>query len=198
MLPGCSSQTIYPGTSSGTTCSPTTAFGTLSTIPISANYPSISALPTGVVEYAPLAITNSQASATPANFQQMVTIDSASFTQYEASNLQNVEFFTGTGTILASWLESGNLNTAASTVYWINLGANTIATGGTLTIYMGFGSPTTSDFFTNATGQVGEAPMLSPTYAEYDNGAVVFSTYFDFAGTSLPTGWSSISGRGDT
>ncbi|MGC8566942.1 MAG: hypothetical protein ACP5M8_04760 [Caldisphaera sp.] len=37
----------------------------------------------------------------------------------------------------------------------------------------------------------GEAPQLSPTYAEYDDGANVFNNYWNFARTSLPTGWNS-------
>src|SRR2546428_374718 len=37
----------------------------------------------------------------------------------------------------------------------------------------------------------GEAPGLSGSYGQYDNGANVFGNYWNFAGTSLPTGWSS-------
>jgi hypothetical protein len=36
----------------------------------------------------------------------------------------------------------------------------------------------------------GEAPQLSSTYAQYDDGANVFTYYTRFGGTSLPTGWS--------
>jgi hypothetical protein len=36
----------------------------------------------------------------------------------------------------------------------------------------------------------GEAPTLSSTYAQYDNGANVFNYYDNFAGTSIPSGWS--------
>jgi len=41
----------------------------------------------------------------------------------------------------------------------------------------------------------GEAPQLSSTYAEYDDGASVFPYYQRWGGLStLPSGWSSISG----
>jgi hypothetical protein len=38
---------------------------------------------------------------------------------------------------------------------------------------------------------VGEAPQLSPKYGQYDDGAKVFNYYWNFAGTTLPSGWSS-------
>ena len=41
---------------------------------------------------------------------------------------------------------------------------------------MGFGLPSTN-FFSEYTGKVGEAPQLSSTYAEYDNGANIFLAY---------------------
>jgi hypothetical protein len=49
---------------------------------------------------------------------------------------------------------------------------------------MGFASKTT-DLFNN--NKVGEAPQLSSTYAEYDDGANVFNFYDNFAGTTLNT-----------
>ncbi|MGC8580682.1 MAG: hypothetical protein ACP5MB_11615, partial [bacterium] len=39
----------------------------------------------------------------------------------------------------------------------------------------------------------GEAPQLSSTYGQYDDGANVFNNYWNFAGTSLPSGWQQIS-----
>jgi len=43
----------------------------------------------------------------------------------------------------------------------------------------------------SGTSGIGEAPQLSSTYAQYDNGASVFNFYDNFAGTSLNTSWSS-------
>jgi hypothetical protein len=38
-------------------------------------------------------------------------------------------------------------------------------------------------------GYLGEAPQLSSTYAQYDNGKYVFVDYWNFAGTNFPSGW---------
>ena len=46
----------------------------------------------------------------------------------------------------------------------------------------------------SATGYLGEAPQLSTTYAGYDNGKYVFNEYWNFAGTSLPSGWTTYGG----
>ena len=53
------------------------------------------------------------------------------------------------------------------------------------------------DFFSTSsnilnTVNTGEAPQLFSTYAEYDDGANVFTNYWNFAGTALPTGWTSL------
>ena len=143
--------------------------------------------PAGIVAYVPITITNSQSSNTPSNFQQMVTVASASYSSYEASNLQNIEFFYANGLIVNSWLESGNSNSATSTVYWLNIGPQ-IPASNSLTVYMGF-APVSSNLFNAVT--TGEAPQLSSSYAEYDDGTDVFNNYWNFAGTSLPSGWTN-------
>ena len=56
---------------------------------------------------------------------------------------------------------------------------------------MGFASKTTNLLSSSAPSGIGEAPQLSSTYAEYDDGANVFNYYTNFAGTSLPSGWVS-------
>ena len=96
-----------------------------------------------------------------------------------------MEFSTGTlgtGTVLQAWIESGATNASTSTVYWVNLGTKTIAkNNGTLTIYMNFMSSNVMA----AAGPTGEAPQLSGTYGQYDNGAIVFPFYDNFSGTSF-------------
>ncbi len=144
----------------------------------------------------PIIITNSQSTATPTNFPQMITVNSSSFSAQEMSGLQNVEFTiggpAGTGTPLQSWLESGNTNSSASTVYWVNLGSNTIPASSSITIYMNF----MSSNVLSALGPAGEAPQLSGTYAQYDNGALVFPSFYDnFAGTSLAAQWTTVGGQ---
>ena len=68
--------------------------------------------PAGIVYSVPVTLTNSQSVATPSPFQQRIIVDSASYAPYEAQNLQNIEFFDSSGSIIPSWLESGNSNGA--------------------------------------------------------------------------------------
>ena len=60
---------------------------------------------------------------------------------------------------------------------------------------MGFASTSTNLF---NTVNDGEAPQLSSTYAEYDDGANVFNYYTNFAGTTLPSGWASGAASGSS
>ena len=145
-------------------------------------------LPSGIIASVPITLTNNQSIATPSPFQQMINIHSTAYSSEEASNLQNVEFFDGTGTVIPSWLESGNSNISPNSIYWINL-ANGIPANSSITVYMGFASTTTNLFNVQSTG---EAPQLSPIYGEYDNGENVFNYYNDF-GSSL-SGWNTSTG----
>ena len=135
----------------------------------------------------PIAITNYQSSATPAPFQQMLVIDSAAFSGIN-SNWNNVEFTTGsyaTGMLLQAWVESNASSSSTHTIVWVNLPYG-ISGYGSTTIYMNV-MPTP---IMSSAGPTGEAPQLSPTYAEYDNGASVFNFYDNFKGTSLSGSWT--------
>ena len=118
-------------------------------------------------------IINTQNIPTASPFQQLLIVNSSAYSQYEAPNLDNVEFFFQNGTIIPSWMESGNSNTAQQTYYWIKLGS--IPADSIIKIYMGF-APTDVNVLNNRT--TGEAPTLSPSYGEYDDGANVFDYYF--------------------
>ena len=137
------------------------------------------AAPPPIVLYEPIQLYNAQTAATPNPFQYMLTVDSATYSSYEASNLQNIEFFYPNGTVIPSWLESCSTtcgssgSSSTSTVYWLKL-TSPIPAGGYAYIYMGF-APTSINMFNGA--NTGEAPQLSPTYAEYDDGKNVFSYY---------------------
>ncbi len=153
------------------------------------------AAPPPIVLYEPIQLYNAQTAATPNPFQYMLTVDSATYSSYEASNLQNIEFFYPNGTVIPSWLESCSTtcsssgSSTTSTEYWLKL-TSPIPAGGYAYIYMGF-APTSINMFNGA--NTGEAPQLSPTYAEYDDGKNVFTNYWNFAGTSLPSGWTTSS-----
>ncbi len=146
----------------------------------------VAALPPGITTYAPVRITNTQSENTPSPFQEMVTVNSLAYKQYEASNLQNIEFFYANGTIIGSWLDSGNSNTSATTVYWLKI-LGGISARSTLTVYMGFANLSTNLFNNQTTG---EAPALSPTYAKYDDGGNIFIQYFNMS--SNPVKYSII------
>ena len=145
--------------------------------------------PAGIVYSVPITLTNTQSVATQDPFQQMITVDSAAYSSYEASNLQNIEFYDSNGAVLPSWLESGNSNAANDTIYWLKL--HSIPAYSQITIYMGFASLDANLLNSQTTGQ---APRLSPTYGEYDNGANVFTSYQGFVSSTLdpPSGWYSL------
>ena len=158
----------------------------------------------GTVYYAPITLSNQQSSATSSGFQQMIYFNPSTYSSNEMANLSNIEFTADApiGTFgnvpLYAWIESGASSSATNTVTWVNLASNTLGAAGsgtnTLTIYMNFlpnNSPVTS-------GYTGYAPQLycasgcfQTSYAQYDDGANMFINYWNFAGTSLPSGWLS-------
>ncbi len=148
--------------------------------------------PSSATSYEPLNITNTQNQGTPSPFQQMINVTSTSPGWGDISSSpfgQNVEFFSSTGQILDSWLEN---YTSTRAIWWVKL-TSSIPAGSKQTIYMGF-APTSTNLFN--TNDVGEAPQLSTTYGEYDDGANVFNNYWNFAGTSFPTGFTNYNNGG--
>ena len=150
---------------------------------------STSTIPSGIVAYAPITLNNAEATATPAPFQQMVNITESSYSSYLAynNNLANFEYFYHNGTIIPSWIES---NTTGKLITWINLKSGIPASSNTI-IYVGFASKSTNLLSNSGTSGIGEAPQLPSTYAQYDDGSSVFNNYWNFAGTSLPSGWTT-------
>lgn len=123
----------------------------------------------------PITIENTQDVPTPNPFQAMLLFNSAQYSTYEASDLSNVAFSYSNGTVVPSWLASGNSNNASQTVYWVKVQG--IAAGANETIFMNFFQTTSSIFNSQTTG---EAPDLSSIRAQYDDGANVFPIYADF------------------
>jgi hypothetical protein len=138
-----------------------------------------SSLATLLTACIPVNIVNKQSSSTPVNFDQLFT-----GTPFNAI-AGNVVVYNGlSGALVPCWAES-------SSVLVCNLLANTIAATGSANsvYYFGLGSPTVSFWSTTFANGIGEAPQLSPTYAQYDNGANIFPYYWNFAGTSVPSPW---------
>jgi len=155
-------------------------------------------IPSGILYYVPITITNTQNISTSKPFQQMIQVQETQFSNYIAynGNMTNFEFFTQRGQVLPAWIES---NTSGNLIIWVKIPG--IPAKHSETIYLGFASKTTNLLSSSGTSGIGEAPQLScpntsdtascSTYAEYDDGTNVFKNYWNFAGTSLPSGWTS-------
>ncbi|MCW1292934.1 MAG: DUF2341 domain-containing protein [Candidatus Parvarchaeota archaeon] len=171
---------------------PQSSTGTISGTPVSSSLVPYFA----TMYFATITITNTQNVATPSPFQQMINVSSSSpvwsyiNTNQNSAFGQNVEFVYLNGTVIPSWLESYSTTNA---IWWIKIGS--IPANSKLTIYMRVVNPSTNLFNNKTTG---EAPQLSSTYAEYDDGANVFNFYDDFAGTTLKSVWTVPSGSNYT
>ena len=150
---------------------------------------SIAGKPSVLISYEPLTITNTQNTATPSPFQQMLVFNSTDpgWTSISTSNFgQNVEFFYYNGTVIPSWLESYSSSNA---IWWLKIAA--IPAGSSETVYVGFAPSTTNLFNTVNDGEAPQIPCGSTltsscsNYAEYDDGVNVFTYYNDFSGTAL-------------
>ncbi len=159
--------------------------------------PAASTVPANVFYAACMVLSNTNPVPYPANMQIMLPINSLIYRPYEAGSLGNIEFFYGNGTVINSWMEgnafnesSAPSNTQTNTIYWLLISpANVFLPAyGANEVYMGFAPLSYSLLNQYSTG---EAPQLSPTYGEYDNGANVFSFYDNFAGNSLGSTWST-------
>jgi len=147
--------------------------------------------PSGIVKQFEVNITNNQSIATPNPIQVLVKINKIYYSSYLVYNgsFANFEFYYSNGTIIPSWIESFNTSTI---LVWLKL--YSISADSTISIYLGFASSTTNLLNNSGKNGIGEAPQLSKTYAEYDDGANVFNFYDNFAGTSLNTSkWSTSS-----
>jgi len=146
-------------------------------------------------------ITNTQSISTPSPFQQDIAIcngninignnfayiNNVTLFNEINSNGQNVYFATTNNSSpnLYSWYEGQlNYNGVYCDVWWVNI-PNGIPAKNNVTIYMYIGNRS-SNYYSQYYPYVGEAPQLSSTYGQYDNGNYVFNNYWNFAGTTLP------------
>jgi len=140
-------------------------------------------------------IINSQNIDTPVPFQQMIQLNLSQYPQLQgiASDLSNIYFSSDQKgqNKLYSWRETP-ASLTSDVIWWVLL-PNGIPANGTVIIYLQVSSSTALDGV-----YTGEAPQLSPNYGEYDNGANVFTNYWNFAGTSLPSGFVSANWVGQT
>ena len=142
----------------------------------------------GTPYYLNIKITNSQVSAVPSHFQQEIQFSPSTYAREEAPDLGNIRFYFGSKE-LYSWCESGCSSASSNAIFWVKL-PQAIPPGQSMVIQMYF-LPKNVEY---SGVHAGEAPQLSPTYGEYDNGASVFNVYQNFAGSSCPSGWICQSG----
>jgi hypothetical protein len=139
-----------------------------------------------IIACVPANIVNTQGVATASGFQQMF-----SNTPFNAMK-GNVVVYNGlSGSLMPAWVEN-------SSIVWVNLLGNTIPALGSANgiYYFGFGASSTN-FFTsnNPANEIGEAPQLSGTYGQYDNGKIVFPTLYDgFWQGTLSSLWNNAGG----
>lgn len=131
--------------------------------------------PTGIVDYVPIELSNLQTSAVAGGTPIMLSIPWASYSSYLDNPVNNVLFFDWSGNSLNAWIESGSASSSSSATVWVKLNSSGIQSLSSIYIYMGFYA--TGANHLSASGPFGEAPQLSTTYAQYDDGSVVFSAY---------------------
>ena len=160
-------------------------------------FPQPASIPSGIVAYVPITITNTQDISTQKPFQQMIQLQESQFSNYIAynGNVANFEFFTQKGQVLPAWIES---NTSGDLIIWVKIPG--IPAKHSETIYLGFASQKTNLLSSSGTTGIGEAPQLScpnpdntancQTYAQYDDGSSVFNNYWNWVGTSIPSEWA--------
>jgi len=159
----------------------------ISSMPLLANQPA-QAAPPSIIYQAPITIDNTQPVATPNPFQQMIQLSESTYKAYIHYNQSsaNFEFSYANNTIIPAWIESNNSGTLT---IWLKI--YSIPASSSIKIYIDFASLTTNLLSSSGTTGIGEAPQLSPIYAQYDNGVNVFPFYDNFAGTALKSSWSA-------
>lgn len=177
---------------------PATTLGTIVNQPVCPSYTA----PAGATAYVCIPLTNVQTTQLNANTPVMFTVNALNYSAYTASDMQNVNFEWAGGTTANTFLEGNllnenqytNLDTVNALGYWVNVPSN-VAAGNTIYLFMNFYSTSTNEFNTYNTGiapQIFCATGCAAThYAQYDDGNQVFlNGYWNFEGTSLPTGWT--------
>jgi len=131
---------------------------------------------------------NTQNVDSPSPFQQMLQLEVSEInsvlpksTPRVASDFHNVRFKYNYSYIPA-WLES--ISNGIATI-WVNI-PRPIPANSSITIDMEVNPSLNFDGV-----YWGEAPQLSSTYAEYDNGVSVFNFYDNFKGTILSSVWTA-------
>ena len=162
---------------------------------IGLNYASgCGALPLGANYCAQATIPNLQTSAVSAGTQLNISIVKSAWATACGgascfdSGYDNWVFYNYTsGAKLYCWLQTNPTGNSTLRI-WCKSDTAIGASSTDSNIYIAFFS--SSSQFSNPLSYSGEAPQISAIYGEYDNGAKVFNNYWNFTGTTTPTGIS--------
>jgi hypothetical protein len=136
-----------------------------------------------VTQSYPITITGSPSGT--GTYQQLFSI--VNYTKYGINSKgSNFIMSYSDGTNLYSWVQAINTTTLT---FWSNIANGT--TSVLLNVYPIF------DELMGKSSYLGEAPELSATYGQYDNGKLVFPIYFNFAGSVLSSQFA-VSGANGT
>jgi hypothetical protein len=137
--------------------------------------PSPTKIPNGVILYVPITLTNFQTSAVTGGTPVMLNLNFTKYSSYLDNPVDNIGFFDYSGNYLNAWMENGTASSSTNSVIWVKLNSTGIPAISSRTIYMGIYSTGSSQL--SASGPFGEAPQLTSTYSQFDDGAQVFSAY---------------------
>ncbi len=120
-------------------------------------------------------------------FEDEVVLDSELYANLINANFSNVEaVYAGTLAPIWMWIEANATNSSTGTILWLRLGS--IPAGGSEIIFLDC-APKTA-FELSESGYVGENPLLSARYAEFDNGWRVFDLYDNFSEATISSIWT--------
>ena len=150
----------------------------------------IPVLPSNVLNYTSVKVTNSQGIPTPVSFDLEVMVDSYALLSYESPELCNVEWFPTNVTIIPSGIQCNVSAVSTCTIYSLKLNFS-IPAHSSASVFMGFAKNLTNLMRRNPHLE-GAAPQASQNYSEYDNGKYVFPFYCDFSSTSFNSNWTTL------
>ncbi len=140
---------------------------------------------TSVPYYAPVTLTNNGPTLIN-RFDVQASLPVSAYTAYESKDLGNIRFYDGARE-LYSWCQSGCSSSSTNAIIWIAMD-RPVPSNTVVTLQMYF-LPTSVEYDGVFAG---EAPNMTSSYAEYDNGKNVFQFYDDFTGNSLSPIWAQM------
>ena len=157
-------------------------------VSVSAHAASGPPVPSGcgsIVREYTVTITNYNTTAATGTYAQNLTFNPSLFTGFTAT-LSNLALEYSNGTLVQTWIQDNPSSSSTATDLWLHLFSISASTAQTLYLLA------CANSMLGISGPTGEAPILSGTYGQYDNGRLVFSLYDNFSGSVINAGiWSA-------